>query len=65
MSDNKPSLFNDTGIEDLSGQLPNLQTVLLPGCVNDQLIRICQTQLRCGDQVRVFTFRQDFCILQI
>merc|ERR1719354_696659 len=59
VSDNKPSLYNDTGIEDLSGQLPNLQTVLLPGCVNDQLIRICLTQLKSGDQLRVFTFREE------
>lgn len=65
VSRDKTSFFNGIGIEDVEKQFLNLKTIILPGCINDSLVRLCLGEGSPSRQIspyraeRVLTLKKD------
>lgn len=57
LCDGKPSVFEGTGIEKVTNKFTELGTILLPGCVNDRLLDVCEGKVRRVMKAKVCTLR--------
>ena len=57
LCDGKPSIFEGTGIEEVTNKFTELDTILLPGCVNDELLDVCAGKARRVMKAKISTLK--------